>query len=111
MAVTIDLNTGSMVFVGQSVVTDDTSTTATLQIKANRCYKFTQPLTQLTIESVEDSVFESEVIFTAGAGVSVALPASVGVVAMPTFADGKSYCLSVKHGIIVGAEYTPGVEA
>lgn len=109
MAVTIDLNTGSAVFAGQSVVTDATSTSVALHMKANRVYEFTQPLTQLTIESVEDSVFESEVIFTAGAGVSVALPASVGVVAMPSFADGKSYCLSVKHGIIVGAEYTPGV--
>ena len=111
MAITIDLNTGSVVFAGQAVVTDDTSTVATLQVKANKCYKFTQPLTQLNIESVDNSVLESEILFTAGSSISVAVPSSVGVVAMPAFAAGKSYCLSVKHGVIVGAEYTPGGEA
>ena len=109
MAVTIDLSTGSVVFVGQSVVTDDTSTTVNIQMKANRVYKFTQPLTQLNIESVDNSVFESEIIFTAGSSISVAVPSSVGVIVMPTFSAGKSYVISIKNGIAVGAEYTPGV--
>lgn len=103
---------GGKVFVeAQTTFTDDSSTTATVQVKANRVYKFTQPLTQLNIESVENSVLESEILFTAGGSISVAVPSSVGVLVMPTFAENKSYCISVKHGIIVGAEYTPGVEA
>lgn len=103
---------GGKVFVeAQTTFTDDTSTTATIRMKANRVYKFTQPLTRLVIESVENSVLESEILFTAGAGIRVTTSTAIGDVAMPVFTEGKSYFLSVKHGIIVGAEYTPGVEA
>jgi hypothetical protein len=111
MAVTIDLNTGLAVFAGQSVVTDDTSTSVALHMKANRQYVYKQPLIQLTIESVDNSVLESEILFTAGDSISVAVPSSVGVIAMPTFTAGKSYAISIKNGIAVGAEYTPGGEA
>ena len=107
MAVTIDLNTGSVVFAGQSVVTDNTSTTATLQVKANKCYKFTRPLTQLTIESVENSVLESEVIFTAGSSIKVTIPESVAFVSTPSLINNKRHILSIKHNTAVLVSYSP----
>ena len=42
--------------------------------------------------------------------VTVSLPLSLDVIAMPDFQDG-CYIINIRNGIAVGAEYTPGVTA
>ena len=42
--------------------------------------------------------------------VTVSLPLSLDVIAMPDFQDG-CYIINIRNGIAVGAEYTPGVSA
>ena len=99
---------GGKVFVeAQTTFTDDTSTTATVQMKANRVYKFTKPLTQLIIESVEDSVLESEVIFTAGSSIKVTVPESVAFVSTPSLVNNKRHILSIKNNTAVLVSYSP----
>lgn len=100
---------GGKVFVeAQTSFTDDTSTEVVMSVAGNRSYRYTQPLTSLTIESVENSPLESEIIFTAGDTITASIPASVGVVGILTILAYKSYVLSIKNNILTVAEYIPG---
>lgn len=92
-------------------ITDSTSTTATIaELAENVRYVYTLPLTSLTVSAVPDSAQETEIQFTAGTGITVSLPADVGV--MPTggvvFAEGGSYIINFRNRIAVIASYTPG---
>lgn len=94
-----------------STITDSTSTSATIaELEENVRYLYTQPLTDLTVESVPDSAQETEIQFTAGSDITVSLPADVGI--MPTggvvFAAGASYIINFRNKIAVIASYTPG---
>lgn len=100
---------GGKVFVeAQTSFTDNTSTTATIDIAANRRYVFTQPLTSLTIQSVEDGALESEVQFATGSSIQVVLPASLAIVTEENFQPNKHYIISIKNNIAAIASYTPG---
>ena len=85
-----------------------TESDVTMALTGGTHWTFDQPLTGLTFSSVENSHYESEVVFTGGTTLSVAYPASVSVIGDPTFEGGKSYVINVRDGILVAAEYTPG---
>lgn len=93
-----------------STVTDNTSTTASLAIASCVRKVFTQPLTSLTVSSVVDSEEESEIVFTAGTGITVSFPESLGFIGEPSFEAGKSYIINIRNNVAVCAEYSPGVE-
>lgn len=93
------------------VVTDTTSTTATIaELAENVRYVYTQPLTSLTVSAVPDSAQETEIQFTAGTGITVSLPADVGMMPLggATFVEGASYIINFRNKIAVIASYTPG---
>lgn len=93
-------------------ITDTTSTTATIaSLAENVRYVYTQPLTSLTISAVPDSAQETEIQFTAGTGITVSLPADVGMMPLggATFVEGASYIINFRNKIAVVASYTPGV--
>lgn len=81
-------------------------------VTGGKRYKFTQPLTTLTVSSVENSANESEIIFTAGTGFDIALPESIDTIPEePSFEDGKSYVINICNNMAVCAAYKPGVTA
>ena len=90
-------------------VTGGTGSDITMEITGGKHWTFEQPLEGMTFSSVANSHLESEVIFTGGTALNVNIPASVSVIGEPTFAAGKSYVINVRDGILVAAEYTPGV--
>lgn len=101
---------GGKVFVeAQTSFTDYTSTEVVMSVEGNRSYRYTQPLTSLTVEYIENSPLESEIIFTTGDEITASIPASVGVVGILTILANKSYVLSIKNNILTAAEYIPGV--
>ena len=91
-------------------VVDSASTSKTFTtIDGGTVYRFTQPLTSLTISAMPSDTREAVVIFSGGtAAPLVSLPASAGIVQMPEFTSGGKYVLSLQHGIAVGAEYEVG---
>ena len=89
----------------QQVITDNTSTVATISMAANTRYVFTQPLTSLTISSVEDSNFESEVQFTTGTSITVNLPDTLKFVGYVGFEPEMNFIVNVKNNIAVVADY------
>ena len=102
---------GGKVFVeAQTTIMDDTSTEPLIDIlKANRRYVFTQPITQLTVNAIEDSSLESMIEFTVGnLDAVVQLPASLKMVNRAAFKRNESYIISVKNSIAVMAGYVPG---
>ena len=101
---------GGKVFVeAQTTITDDTSTDAAIDIlKANRRYVFTQPITSLSVNAIEDSNLESVIEFTVGeSDANVQLPASLKMVNRASFKRNESYIISVKNNIAVMAGYVP----
>ena len=90
-------------------LTGGTGSDITLALTGGTHWTFEQVLEGLTFSSVENSHHESEVVFTGGTTLNVAIPASVSVIGTPAFAAGKSYVINVRDGFLVAAEYTPGV--
>lgn len=84
----------------QKVVTDTSNTTATVSVSENTRYVYTQPLTSLTISSVEDSLLESEIDFTTGTSFSfTATPLTTKWIDMaPTWLPNTHYVISIKTG-------------
>lgn len=103
----------------QTVVTDTDSTTPTIALVAeNTLYKYTQPLTSLTITDVTVSTLESEIQFTAGStGFNISLPVDTGTTALKypligsiaVGANQKCY-ISIKNGVIVIYSETMSVD-
>lgn len=86
-------------------VTDTSSTTAIIDVYGGTHYEFTQPLTGMTISSIQDSHYESEIVFTGGTALVVDLPASVYLVNSPTFSEGKNYIVSIRDNKLVAGEF------
>lgn len=85
-------------------VVDTTATAPTLAVNANTVYIYQKALTHLTISSVDISVQETTIYFTAGSTITVSLPASVKTIGSMSFDPDKSYVISIKDGIAVSAE-------
>ena len=88
--------------------TDDSSSDVTIAVLGGTHYDFLQPLSGLTIASVQNSHNESEIQFTGGTAVDVDIPVSVSVIGEPSFEAGKSYIINIRDNMLVSAEYTPG---
>lgn len=89
----------------QNVITDTSSTTATLNMEANTRYVFTQPMTSLTVSSVADSNFESEIQFTSGNSITVILPEDLHYVGYVEFQNNTNYIMNIKNKIAVVVDY------
>jgi len=83
----------------QKTVTDTTSTTASVSIAENTVYIFNQPLTSLTISSVQNSLLESEIDFTTGTTFAFSgTPLSNNWINnSPTWIPNKHYIISIKN--------------
>ena len=90
-------------------VTDSASTDVTLSLFGGTHYSFTQPLVGLTISSVENSHYESEIVFTGGSTFNIAWPLSLDVIDDPAFESNTSYVINIRDNMMVASEYTPGV--
>jgi hypothetical protein len=89
-------------------VVNSSSTTATLTVAAGLRYVFTKPLTSLVVSKVENYAYESEIVFTAGTGITVAFPETLGWIGEPSFEAGKSYIINIRNNVAVCAAYKPG---
>ena len=89
----------------QQVITNTTSTVATISMAANTRYVFTKPLTSLTISSVEDSNFESEVQFTSGNSITVSMPDGLHYAGYIEFKNNTNYIINIKNKIAVVVDY------
>lgn len=101
----------------QSLVEDTTSTTASITVNTstfyNKLYRYTQPLTSLTltgapIETTGSTYrYETEIQFTTGTNFTFTATGLdnkwLGVDA-PTFVDGETYIIVVKNGYAVCAK-------
>lgn len=87
--------------VSDTVVVDETSTTPTIALEGKHHYRFTQPLTSLTISSIfpADSVKEAIVMFTTGSSFTITFPNTAKFFgARPTFNVNTTYVLDYKFG-------------
>ena len=88
----------------QAVEADASSTTATLDLDANKLYTFATALTALTISSIPAGTYETEIQFTTDATFTfTATPLAnkwIGVDS-PTFDASTSYIISIKNGYAV----------
>ena len=91
--------------------TDTTTTSASIaELAGGTAYVYTEPLTELTVESVVNTTVEDRLQFTLASGGSVGIPASCGLCPSGfVFEGGKSYLVAVMGGNVVAAEYQPGV--
>jgi hypothetical protein len=85
-----------------AVSADDTLTT----LAANTYYVFSAPVVSLDIATIETSLDEIVMQFTAGDGASISFPASLAWINEPTFEAGKTYLISIVNNIAVAAEVT-----
>jgi hypothetical protein len=85
------------------LVSADSTITA---LSANRYYQFSAPVSALNIATVETSVDEIVLRFTAGDGASISFPASLAWINEPSFEAGKTYLISIVNNIAVAAEVT-----
>lgn len=90
----------------QKIITDEITASAVISnMEANTRYVFTIPLVHLSVMSVEDSNFESEIQFTANSQtLTVRLPETLKIIGYPSFVTGKAYIINVKNNIAVIAE-------
>lgn len=85
------------------LVSADSTITA---LSANRYYVFSAPVSALNIATIETSLDEIVMQFTAGDGASISFPASLKWVGEPEFEPGKTYLISIVNNIAVAAEVT-----
>lgn len=90
----------------QTVITDTTSTAPIIaKMEANTRYVFTEPLTSLTVSSVEDSNFESEIQFVSGNAITVSLPDGLRYAGYVEFKTNTNYIINIKNSIAVVVDY------
>jgi hypothetical protein len=88
----------------QTVTNDTSSTTATLELDANKLYVFETALTALTISSIPSGTYETEIQFTTDTGFTFtdnALTNKWLGVDAPTFEANKTYIIAIKNGYAV----------
>lgn len=87
-------------------ITDNTSTTVTLSsLQTNALYEYTQPLTSLTIDVVEDTTLETDISFTAGEGFQLYVPEDVKVITNLGFNAGNNYLINIYAKRLVAGEF------
>lgn len=102
---------GGKVFVeAQETVSDSSSTTVAKAIEDNKRYVYTAPLATLDITAVPQTNLESEVVFTAGAGFSLSMPADVNTIGEllsgdEPFVQGKRYVIALKNNEAIAYSY------
>lgn len=95
----------------QTVVTNNTTTDANLEIRSNTRYVFTQPLTRLHLTKIENSCFESEIVFTAGSNFSLSFAAdgvkTIGDImgGREPFTAGFQYIISIRYAESIAAKF------
>ena len=90
-------------------VTDSVTTNATIALTGGTHWTFEQPLTGLTFSSVENSHYESEIVFTAGTAFPASdpvLPVNVSVIGELSIEAGKKYLLNIRDAALVCGEFT-----
>lgn len=87
------------------------STNVTVAVLAGKIYKYTAPLTSLTISSIVDSQFETDIYFTTASSCTLSLPASANaVVGSTTLLGNTKYIIAVKdNSIVIGYDGFTGV--
>ena len=102
---------GGKVFVeAQETVSDSSSTTVAKAIEDNKRYVYTAPLATLDITAIPQTNLESEVVFTAGAGFSLSMPADVNTIGEllsgdEPFVQGKRYVIAMKNNEAIAYSY------
>ena len=87
------------------------STNVTVAVLAGKIYKYTAPLTSLTISSIVDSQFETDIYFTTASSCTLSLPPSANaVVGSTTLLGNTKYIIAVKdNSIVIGYDGFTGV--
>lgn len=87
--------------VSQKEIINTTDTTATITVEENTRYYYSQPLTSLTLTSVDTSTLESEIEFYTDSTFSFTASTMTGkwVDGTPTFDANKHYVIAIKNGI------------
>jgi hypothetical protein len=87
------------------------STNVTVAVLAGKIYKYTAPLTSLTISSIVDSQFETDIYFTTASSCTLSLPSSANaVVGSTTLLGNTKYIIAVKdNSIVIGYDGFTGV--
>ena len=87
------------------------STNVTVAVLAGKIYKYTAPLTSLTISSIVDSQFETDIYFTTASSCTLSLPASANaIVGSTTLLGNTKYIIAVKdNSIVIGYDGFTGV--
>ena len=82
-------------------VVNKTVTTDSLALASNTVYKYSNALTALTISSIPNDTYETEIQFTTGSGFTFTDNALTNkwIGGAPTFEDSKSYVIVVKNGL------------
>ena len=90
----------------QAVEADASSTTATLELAANKLYTFATALTALTISSIPVGTYETEIQFTTDATFTFTATGLQGkwIGGAPTFEPNKSYVIAIKNGLAAWGE-------
>lgn len=103
---------GGKIYVeAQETVSDSSSTTVVAKaIEDNKRYVYTAPLATLDITAVPQTNLESEVVFTAGAGFSLSMPADVNTIGEllsgdEPFVQGKRYVIAMKNNEAIAYSY------
>lgn len=102
---------GGKVYVeAQETALDSSSTTVAKAIEDNKRYVYTAPLATLDITAVPQTNLESEVVFTAGAGFSLSMPADVNTIGEllsgdEPFVQGKRYVIALKNNEAIAYSY------
>jgi hypothetical protein len=73
-------------------------------LPGNSLYVFSKPLNTLSIEMIEKSLKESNIIFTTAETITVSLPENVGIIGNMEFAGNKTYIISIKNNLAVSGE-------
>lgn len=82
-------------------VVNKTVTTDSLALASNTVYKYSNALTALTISSIPNDTYETEIQFTTDTGFTFTDNALTNkwIGGAPTFEDSKSYVIVVKNGL------------
>ena len=112
--VTVALNTGDSIdaytkaevdAMIHKVIVNETSTALTVpELNENTYIVCSNPLTSLTVDTVEKSAKESIIIFTAGNNFNASFPADLEWIAEPNFESGKKYVLVCNYNIAAASQ-------
>lgn len=92
----------SIAFDGVQEVETVTGNTPSIEVKAQKIYKCTGTLTSLTLTSVADSQFETDIYFTTGSSCTLSYPNTINTVVGPvTLRANTRYVIAIKDSKMV----------